>query len=262
MFKKQILRIVKKMGYNIILYNQDSDFNAFSVDFNFLHKDFDDFHKGIMKGVKDFTMTSPERLYGLIEAVKYISKNKIAGDIVECGVWRGGSMMAIANTLLSLNDTQRNLYLFDTFEGMTEPDISKDIDTNNMDAHTYLNNNKKSEEDFIWAYAPLDSVKNNLHSTGYPKENINFIKGKVEETLPYNEIKEIALLRLDTDWYTSTKHEMQTLFPLIKKGGVLIIDDYGHWEGAKQAIDEYIQENNIMILLNRLDYSGRIAIKQ
>ncbi len=262
MLKRQVLKTIKKLGYTIFLYKKEDVFNSFPVDFRFLHKDFNIFHKETLKLVKDFTMTSPERLYGLIEAVKYISMNNIKGDIVECGVWRGGSMMAVANTLLSINDTQRNLYLFDTFDGMSEPDSRKDIDTNQMGALTYLSKNKKSEDDFIWAYAPLDSVRQNLFSIGYPRENINFIKGKVEETLPYNKIKEIALLRLDTDWYASTKHEMDVLFPLIKKGGVLIIDDYGHWEGAKKAIDEYIQENNVLILLNRLDYSGRIAIKQ
>lgn len=262
MFKQQILRIIQKLGYNISIYNKDNTFNAFPVDFKFLHKDFEPLHKGVMQSVKPFTMTSPERLFGLVEAVKYISKNKIQGDIVECGVWRGGSMMAVAKTLMELNETIRDLYLFDTFDGMTQPDIGKDIDNNQNDAKTYLENNEKSEDDFIWAYAPLDVVKRNLLSTGYPMGKMNFVQGKVEDTLPYDKIKEIAILRLDTDWYASTKHEMEILFPLIKKGGVLIIDDYGHWEGARQAIDEYIADNNITILLNRMDYSGRVAIKQ
>ena len=72
----------------------------------------------------------------------------------------------------------------------------------------------------------------------------------------------LPFLRLDTDWYKSTKHELIHLFPKISKGGVLIIDDYGFWQGAKQAVDEYISENNIKILLNRIDHTGRIAIKQ
>ena len=83
--------------------------------------DFEDIHKNIFLKVKNYTMTSPERIFGLIEAVKYISKHSIEGDIVECGVWKGGSMMAIAETLLQMNDTKRNLYLYDTFEGMPAP---------------------------------------------------------------------------------------------------------------------------------------------
>ncbi len=98
-------------------------------------------------------------------------------------------------------------------------------------------------------------------STGYPKEKIHLIKGKVEDTIPENIPKEIALLRLDTDWYESTKHELIHLFPLLKPNGILIIDDYGHWEGARKAVDEYISDNNIHILLNRIDYSGRISVK-
>ena len=91
---------------------------------------------------------------------------------------------------------------------------------------------------------------------------IRFVKGKVEDTIPKNTPEKIALLRLDTDWYESTYHELTHLFPLLSKHGVLIIDDYGHWQGARKAVDQYFGENNIQILLNRMDYSGRMAIKQ
>ena len=70
---------------------------------------------------------------------------------------------------------------------------------------------------------------------------------------------EIALLRLDTDWYKSTQHELIHLYPLLVGSGVLIIDDYGHWQGAKKAVDEYFSDKKI--LLNRIDYTGRISIK-
>lgn len=224
-------------------------------------RDFEQIHTDIIRSVQKFTMTSHERLYGLIEATRYIAKNRIPGDIVECGVWRGGSMMAIAASLNAMSDTRRELYLFDTFDGMSEPG-SNDVDIDNLDAGEYLQKHRKTEEDVLWAYAPLDAVKQNLYSTGYPSEKMHFIKGKVEDTLPLEPIREIALLRLDTDWYESTRHEMEVLFPLLTKGGVLIIDDYGHWQGARKAIDEYLEKNNITILLNRLDYTGRIAVKQ
>jgi hypothetical protein len=85
--------------------------------------------------------------------------------------------------------------------------------------------------------------------------------GKVEDTIPADIPEKIALLRLDTDWYESTKHELIHLFPRLQKGGVLIIDDYGFWKGARKAVDEYFAENNIQILLNRIDDTGRMAIK-
>lgn len=260
--KNFVQNIFIKVGYNLIKYKKNNEYNGFTLNYNFLHSDFDEFHKHILKLVKNYTMTSPERLYTLIEAVKYLSLNNIKGDIVECGVWRGGSMMTIAETLVSLEDTSRQLYLFDTFEGMPEADEVLDFDSNNNSAIKYMLDNTKSEDDFIWAFAPLDLVKKNINSTKYPSHKVKYVKGKVEDTLPHSSLEKISLLRLDTDWYSSTKHELNILFSLIVKGGVLIIDDYGHWNGAKLAVDEYIKENNITILLNRIDYSGRIAIKQ
>ena len=112
-----------------------------------------------------------------------------------------------------------------------------------------------------WANASLSSVKNNVISTGYPQDNLIFIKGKVEETIPNIVPEAISILRLDTDWYESTYHELKFLYPNLIKNGILILDDYGHWKGAKKATDKYFQENNIYILLNRIDYTGRLAIK-
>jgi O-methyltransferase len=84
----------------------------------------------------------------------------------------------------------------------------------------------------------------------------------VEDTIPASVPEQIALLRLDTDWYESTKCELEILFPRLVKGGVIIIDDYGCWQGARKAVDEYFNKNNIAILLNRMDDTGRIGIKQ
>ncbi len=113
----------------------------------------------------------------------------------------------------------------------------------------------------VWAYSALEEVKHNLLSTGYPAERISFIKGKVEETIPLNAPPQIALLRLDTDWYESTYHELVHLFPRLSSGGILIIDDYGHWKGARKAVDKYFSENKLDLLLHRIDYSGRICVK-
>jgi O-methyltransferase len=226
-----------------------------------LPADFEDLHRKVVDRVQPFTMTSPERLFGLIEAIKYLHKNNISGDIVECGVWKGGSMMAVATVLKDLNDLDRNLFLYDTFEGMSAP-TENDIAVTGEAAAAQLEKDHNKETNLVWAYSPLEEVKQNIESTNYPAQRIHYIKGKVEDTIPATMPGEIALLRLDTDWYESTKHEMIHLFPKLKKGGVLIIDDFGHWEGAKKAIVEYIEENKIQILLNRLDETGRIAIKQ
>lgn len=223
--------------------------------------DFEEQHLNIIKKVKPFTMTSPERVFGLVEAVKYITKNKIQGDVVECGVWKGGSMLAIADSLKALNEQTRHLYLYDTFEGMSAP-TEKDVSHDNLQAQEMLAADADKEKNLVWAYSTLDEVKNTMALSRYPTQNIHYIKGKVEDTIPQNVPEQIALLRLDTDWYESTKHELVHLFPRLVKGGVLIIDDYGYWKGARKAVDEYIEENNLQILLSRMDETGRIAIKQ
>lgn len=222
--------------------------------------DFDNFTLHVIKSVKSYTMTSPERIHSVCESINYIAKNRIPGDIVECGVWKGGSMMAIAMTLLKQQDTSRELWLFDTFEGMSAP-TKKDISAYGKSAFEMLKKSSKNEQESVGCYSSLDEVKQAVYSIGYPKGKIRFIKGKVEDTIPQSVPQKIALLRLDTDWYESTHHELVHLFPLLSPGGVIIIDDYGYWQGARQATDDYIEKNQIKILLNRIDDTGRIAIK-
>ena len=205
-------------------------------------------------------MTTPERLYALIKAVNYVVDAGVQGSIVECGVWRGGSMMAAALTLLRLGRTNMDLYLFDTFEGMSAP-TAMDVDFRGQSAADRLASERRSKTSELWAYSPLDEVKQNLASTGYCAERIHYVRGRVEDTLPNAAPAQIALLRLDTDWYESTKHELTHLYPRLAKGGVLILDDYGHWAGARTAFDEFAKENGLRLLLNRIDNAGRIAVK-
>jgi O-methyltransferase len=209
---------------------------------------------------KDFTMTSIERMYALYKATQYIVDNKVPGDIVECGVWKGGSSMLCALTMKTMGEMQRKIYLYDTYSGMSQP-TQKDV--------SYIGNRAldrwiKAEKNGIydWDVATLEEVQKNMFSTGYTKENLLFIQGKVEDTIPAIVPENIALLHLDTDWYESTYHELNHLFPRLSSGGVIVIDDYGHWKGAQEAVDKFLQENNVKILLNRIDYTGRIGIKQ
>ena len=249
--KKLIKKIIKKLGYEI---HRSGTYSEFPIDFNEIDID-------IIKAVKPFTLTSIERRFALIQAVNYIIKNKIAGDIVECGVWKGGSIMAIAKTLLTLKSYDKELYLFDTFEGMPKPKEFDVASYDNRMAIKQFEDLKINDNSSNWCKIELDEVRNNVFSTKYNKEKFHFIKGKVEDTIPEFSPETISILRLDTDWYESTRHELIHLFPRLVKGGVIIIDDYGYWKGAKKAVDEYFTENNIPILLNRIDTTGRIGIK-
>jgi O-methyltransferase len=238
--------LLKPLGLKISKIQEDEDFIQ---DADFLE---------IFKQCKPYTMTSIERMYALHNAVKYIIQNKIEGDFVECGVWRGGSSMMIALTLSKFGANNRKIYLYDTFEGMSDP-TENDIDFRGGNAESLLNQNINDKENSVWCLADLQDVQNNMTLTKYPLTNIEFVKGKVEDTIPKTISDNIALLRLDTDWYESTAHELKYLYPKLSLKGVLIIDDYGHWKGCRKAVDEYFEGNPL--LLNRIDYTGRIAIK-
>jgi hypothetical protein len=216
------------------------------------YPDFDAGTLALLRRVLPFTMTSPARIVAVCSAVRYVEANTIPGAFVECGVWKGGSSMAAALTF----KTPRPLFLFDTFEGMSEPTAHDRHAASGQLADSLL---RKADIDAtIRCYSPLEEVKRNMEATGYPPAQISYIKGKVEDTLPAEAPAQIAVLRLDTDWYESTRHELVHLYPRLSPGGVLIIDDYGYWTGARKAVDEYFRDS---LFLGRIDDTGRIAIK-
>jgi O-methyltransferase len=213
----------------------------------------------VIDRARPFTMTSYERLAALCMAVEHVNSNSIPGAFVECGVWKGGSSMAIALSLRRFRREDAELYLFDTFEGMSQP-TSQDVRVATGEtAQKLLTMQSKDSE--VWARASLQEVRQNLETTGYPSSRIHLVQGMVESTIPITAPDKIALLRLDTDWYESTRHELIHLFPRLSKNGVLIIDDYGHWAGAKKAVDEYFEASNIRPFLFRIDDTGRLYIK-
>ncbi len=215
----------------------------------------------LYKSCKAATMSSLERMHALWLAVRHLARAQVAGDIVECGVWRGGSMMLAATTLIAVGDTSRTLWLYDTFEGMTEP---TEVDVQAMSgrsAAAILATEERDGDNPFWAIAQRAVVERNMASTFYPESRIRYVAGKVEDTLPAQMPERIALLRLDTDWYGSTRHELMHLWPRLAIGGVLIVDDYGYWQGARRAVDEFLADLDKPPLLNRIDFTGRIAVK-
>jgi O-methyltransferase len=216
-----------------------------------------------IKRVLPFTQTSPERIAALCASVEYLVRSGVRGDMVECGVWKGGSMMAVALTLRRLGRADRELYLFDTFAGKAGLVPTQfDIDITGRSALEARRKKltRRAGRSASTKGVPRKEVEMALLSTGYDAGRLHFVEGAVEETLPDQAPSEVALLRLDTDWYESTRHELTHLYPRLQNGGVLIIDDYGHYEGAKKAVDEYFEGHQIF--LHRIDYTGRIAVKQ
>ncbi|NEB99768.1 TylF/MycF/NovP-related O-methyltransferase [Streptomyces anulatus] len=219
--------------------------------------DYDDEAKETIRAVKPYSMTSPERLNAFILATRHIVRYNIPGSIVECGVWRGGSMQACARTLLAAGETERDLYLFDTYEGMTPP-TAEDLRRDGRPAQELLDAQGKDRP--IWAVASLEDVQAGFDTVPYPKERVHYVRGRVEDTVPGQAPEQISILRLDTDWYASTKHELEHLYDRLVPGGVLLIDDYGYWQGSRQAVDEFLDKTGEQLLLLRMD-EGRIAVK-
>jgi hypothetical protein len=220
----------------------------------------------IIKRVRPYTMTSAERIAALLGGVDHVVRRGLPGAFAECGVWRGGSVLAMALRLIELGDTSRDLYLFDTFEGMTAPTEHDQSRYDGSALKTWQQAEGAGEKAWENMFNPSvfgqEQVRQVLLASGYPEQRIHLVPGTVETTIPQQAPPQLALLRLDTDWYESTRHEMQHLYPRLVQGGVLIIDDYGHWDGCRKAVDEYFASGvTPPLLLARVDYTGRIAIK-
>lgn len=211
-------------------------------------------NKDFLNIVKPYTMTSIERINELFNSLEYIRTNKIDGDFVECGVWKGGNILGIMEYLYYHNMTDRIVWMYDTFQGMTQPE-DIDVDLRNQKAFDILQQ--------VLCYSSINEVKKNLSSSKFPSNNLRCVVGDICETLDYknNLPNKISLLRLDTDWYQSTKKEMDVLYPLLSNEGVLIVDDYGHWQGSKKAVDEYFLKKGLKPIIEKIDYTGIKIIK-
>ena len=218
-------------------------------------KSFDEEARSTLLRAQPYTMLSPNKLFVLIDAVRYVHRYAITGTVVECGVWRGGAMMAAALTFKQLGVADRTFYLYDTFTGMTKPtDKDKPI-YGGADPQEKFYLTQTGADSSDWCLADLEEVGQTLADTGYDRQRFVTVQGKVEDTIPGTLPDEIAILHLDTDWYESTMHEMVHLFPRLVPNGVLIVDDYYHWSGVREAIDRYLAESKIPMFLIKVDNS-------
>ncbi len=211
----------------------------------------------LIEKFRPYTMTGEHRQWTLLKAVDYLDRRSIPGDIVECGVWRGGNMMMV-KAARGASPIHRRQFLYDTFAGMTEP-TDDDIGADGRQPRL-IHRKSQSDGHNEWAYASLEEVTGNFRRFGLLDDDVILTKGPVEETLRRPDLPdEIALLRLDTDWYESTKVELEILYPRLAPGGVLIIDDFGTWLGARKAVEEYFEQQGPFLFA--VDRGCRMAIK-
>lgn len=220
---------------------------------NFFNKEVNaDFFKSVKNTCDPISMIRDDRFAANILAVEHVLENNIDGDIVEVGVWKGGSVVSMLMTLIKNNNKSKKIHLYDTFEGMT-PHTEKDFDFEGKTADNLIKN-----DPFWLCISSLDEVKNNISKTGYPENLISYHKGDICKAnfIP----NKISFLRLDTDWYESTKCELEKFYDNVVSGGIIMVDDYGHWQGCKKAVDEFLSNKpNIQVV--KIDYTGIYFIK-
>ena len=209
-------------------------------------------------------MVSPAHLKFLKTIIDEVNDKHIDGDIVECGVWKGGCSMWMT-WCQKQHNMDRNIMLYDTFEGMTYPSNPKDA-AEARDLFDKISNNecKRDYDEWHgtnkWAFAPIELVQSNMHLVGYDENRISLVKGDVVHTLDTSTPNSISIVRLDTDWYDSTKKEFDVLFPLVSIGGYIIVDDYWAWKGSKDATDEFLSQNALNVEILNVNSTGNIFV--
>lgn len=215
--------------------------------------------EALLRSIAGLSMTSRIAQWEFLRAIRYIEAEAVPGDIVECGVWRGGNL-ALAGAMRERLKFDRSIWAYDTFAGMTAPTEHDAKPAAALDvAAKFEAMNRGDRND--WCFAALAEVRRNFAAAAGTNPDLRTIAGPVQDTLrePANLPQEIAILRLDTDFYDSTKIELEVLYPRLSPGGVLIIDDYGEWAGARKAVDEFFGER--FTWLHRVTHTVRLMIK-
>jgi len=205
--------------------------------------------------VLNHTMTKYDRCVVLHNLVKYVDDTSVPGNLVECGVWKGGAAGIMALAHLRYGKEPRQLWLFDAWDDWPDPTSKDGSQFDDLQRGTL------AKADNSGAFeACRDLIENTI---GLAQDRVSYERGLFENTVPgaAERVGPIALLRLDGDWYESTKACLEEFFPKLVPGGVLVIDDYGWCDGCKRAVDEFLEAREIRSLLHYVDYSCRYLIK-
>lgn len=254
--KQYVKRLIRATGYTLAPIPDPSLISP-DLDDRFIEL------VGRMQNIGAFEM----KQHTTYSAVRYVVTAGLDGDLIECGVYQGRQVLMIAEALKACGVSDRDIYLYDTFAGQIKPTVEDYKDRADPDASARANLARWEKGQITgasksWKVATVEEVRSNIYRTGYPRDRFHFVEGDVLRTLPNNRHTRIAVLRLDTDWYESTKHELDCLYERLVVGGVLIIDDYGRWRGCRKAVDEFFAKLGARApLLVRTSGSERLSIK-
>lgn len=242
--KNAINGLANRFGYRVARTRKDG-----------LPLDFSEVEVELVKRVRPFTMTSPEAVRNLRECVRHVVARGIPGAFVECGVWKGGSSMAAALSFLELAE-RRDIFLFDAYDLPIPPPVGLDTD---HEGNRILGGAAEARP--YWAAVSAEEVTANMRATGYPVQHVHVVKGLVADVIPARAPDLISILRLDTDTYESTIHNLRHLYPRLREGGFLVLDDYGTHQGVKAAVDEFFAEAGAPPMMHRVDTGSRTIRK-
>ena len=226
-----------------------------------IYADFSEVEQSIYLASRLNLCGSPEAIVTLVRAVDHVIDRGIPGALVECGVYMGGNIEVMIRALHRHGVSDRDVYLYDTFAGMPKPSHRDDGELGGVATWAAHRTEADGDKGSDWMKAGVELVRQRIDPLGYPNGHLHFVKGMVEDTIPAVVPDEIAILRLDTDFYESTKHELQHLYPRLSPGGILIIDDYGAFPGSRMATDEYCAEHGLNWFLHRVDAHVRLVVK-
>jgi O-methyltransferase len=190
------------------------------------------------------TMIGMRRLDNLQHCVETALAERVPGDLIETGVWRGGATVLMRAVLAARGDTGRTVWVADSFEGLPPPDARYPADAG--DTHHAIDYLRVSEED----------VRETFRRYGLLDAQVRFLKGWFRDTLPSAPIERLAVLRLDGDMYASTMDALDALYPRLSPGGFAIVDDYGAIPACRQATDDYRSRHGVSERLEAIDWTG------
>jgi O-methyltransferase len=197
--------------------------------------------KRLTKAVLPYTLVSLERIHNLYVLARRIENERVPGDVVECGVYNGGTA-AVLSRSATHSDLERKVWLFDSFKGM--PDITE-------------RDGDQAQEYVGKILGNVEQVRALLRKTGSDLNRVRVAEGLFKDTFPTVNIRNIALLNIDADWYESVKICLEKFYDSVVPGGFVSIDDYGHWQGCREAVDEFFKHRGLSYTLQKVDYTAR-----
>jgi O-methyltransferase len=195
----------------------------------------------ITKLVLPHTLAGTERVQNLYRLAQRIEVERIPGDVIECGVYNGGTAAVLAS-VATHSKLNRTVWLFDSFQGMPPT-----TEADGEEAVRYVGEVRGSAQE----------VKNLLQRTGADLSHVRIVEGLFQESFPTVQIPKIALLNIDADWYESVQLCLENFYDCVVPGGFISLDDYGHWQGCRRAVDEFFLARSLSYPLNAVDYTAR-----